>query len=114
MGVTVLLAAVAIVPAFKTALHAGTGNGYSKPETGQATTAAAPVPASDSVQAVDSRLNVVLISIDTLCADHLSIYGYGKNTSPNIDRFFANAVIFKYCYAQSPWTLPSHMSMLTG
>ena len=114
MGVTVLLAAVAIVPAFKTALHAGTGNGYSKPETGQATTAAAPVPASDSVQAVDSRLNVVLISIDTLCADHLSIYGYGKNTSPNIDRFFANAVIFKYCYAQSPWTLPSHMSMLAG
>ncbi len=58
--------------------------------------------------------NVVLISFDTLRADHLGVYGYSRNTSPNIDRFSEKAFVFKDCYANSPWTLPSHMSILTG
>jgi len=58
--------------------------------------------------------NVILISVDTLRADHLGIYGYEKNTSPNIDRFFSRGLVFERAYAQSPWTLPSHASMLTG
>jgi arylsulfatase A-like enzyme len=60
------------------------------------------------------RPNVILISIDTLRADHLSCYGYNRNTSPNIDRFAKDGVLFSNVIAQSSWTLPSHMSMLTG
>ena len=58
--------------------------------------------------------NVILISIDTLRSDHLGVYGYERNTSPNIDEFAKNAIVFENAYAQAPWTLPSHMSMLTG
>lgn len=60
------------------------------------------------------RPNLILISIDTLRADHLGCYGYNRNTSPNIDRFAEDNVLFKNTIAQSSWTLPSHMSMLTG
>ncbi|HWP93498.1 MAG TPA: sulfatase-like hydrolase/transferase [Thermodesulfobacteriota bacterium] len=58
--------------------------------------------------------NIILISIDTLRADHLGSYGYGRDTTPNIDRFAKDAVLFTNTIAQSSWTLPSHMSMLTG
>ena len=58
--------------------------------------------------------NIILFSVDTLRADHLGIYGYQRPTSPNIDHFFASRVVFKDCYATSSWTLPSHVSMLTG
>lgn len=58
---------------------------------------------------------VILISIDTLRPDHLGCYGYKRNTSPNIDRFAAqDALLFTRACAQAPYTLPSHMSMLTG
>jgi len=59
-------------------------------------------------------LNVILISIDTLRADHLSCYGYSKPTTPNIDDFSQDAVLFKRCIAQSSSTLQSHASMLTS
>ncbi len=55
---------------------------------------------------------VILISIDTLRADHLSCYGYLKKTSPYIDAFAQDAVIFENAFVQSPWTTPSHISML--
>lgn len=59
--------------------------------------------------------NVVLISIDTLRADHLSAYGYPRATSPNIDAWAAgSAALFENAVAQAPWTLPSHVSMFTG
>lgn len=58
--------------------------------------------------------HIILISIDCLRADHLGCYGYRKNTSPHIDEFARHNFIFKNCYAQAPWTLPSHMSMLTS
>lgn len=58
--------------------------------------------------------NVILISVDTLRADHLGIYGYEKQTSPNIDQFAKDAMVFENAFAQSSWTLPSHASMLTG
>ncbi|MEQ8765175.1 MAG: sulfatase [Planctomycetota bacterium] len=57
---------------------------------------------------------VILISIDTLRADHLSAYGYERPSSPNLDRFAQDAVLFENAYSQSSWTLPSHMSMFTG
>ncbi len=61
-----------------------------------------------------SRPNIIIISIDTLRADHLGSYGYSRDTTPNIDRFAKDAVLFTNTIAQSSWTLPSHMSMLTS
>ncbi len=60
------------------------------------------------------RPDVVLISVDSLRADHLGAYGYGRPTSPNIDRLAAEGVLFENAYSTTTWTLPSHVSMLTG
>jgi arylsulfatase A-like enzyme len=58
--------------------------------------------------------NVILISIDTLRADHLGCYGHTLPTSPQLDAFAAEGIVFEDAVATSPWTLPSHLSMLTG
>jgi len=58
--------------------------------------------------------NVILISIDTLRADHLGCYGYARETTPNIDRFRRDAVLFRQAIAHAPSTEPSHASMFTG
>ena len=58
--------------------------------------------------------NVVFIVIDTLRADHLGVYGYERNTSPNIDRFAARGAVFDTAYSHSPWTMPSVASMFTA
>lgn len=58
--------------------------------------------------------NVLLISIDTLRADHVGSYGYGQPTTPTLDEFAQSAVRFKNMFAASPWTSPSHASMFTG
>jgi arylsulfatase A-like enzyme len=60
------------------------------------------------------RPNVLLIVMDTVRADHLSCYGYGKPTSPNIDRVAADGMLFVNAFSTAPWTLPSHASMFTG
>jgi arylsulfatase A-like enzyme len=57
---------------------------------------------------------VILISIDTLRADHLGCYGYEKPTSPAIDDVASGSVLFTRAYAQSNFTPPSHASMLTS
>lgn len=57
---------------------------------------------------------VILISIDTLRADHLAVYGYTKGRTPNIDALAKDSVVFDRGYAHAPQTLPSHTSMLTG
>ncbi len=63
----------------------------------------------------DRRPNVLLISIDTLRADHLSLYGYRHPTSPAIDAWAQEqGVTFERTVAPSPWTLPSHVSIFTG
>jgi arylsulfatase A-like enzyme len=58
--------------------------------------------------------NVLLISIDSLRADHLSGYGYDRQTSPRIDELAQQGVRFSSAVTSSPWTLPSHMSLFTG
>jgi len=55
--------------------------------------------------------NIILISIDALRADHLSCYGYHRNTSPNIDRLAREGTIFKNCLSQATSTGPSHTSI---
>lgn len=61
----------------------------------------------------DAR-SVVLVTIDTLRADHLGIYGYDRPTSPNLDRLAAGATLYTRAMASSPWTVPSHASVFTG
>ena len=58
--------------------------------------------------------NVLLIVLDTVRADHLSLYGYERPTSPNLERFARTGIRFDRARATSPWTLPSHASMFTG
>ena len=60
-------------------------------------------------------VDIVLVSIDTLRADRLSLYGYGRPTSPHLDAWArGSATVFEHVVAAAPWTLPSHTSMLTG
>lgn len=62
----------------------------------------------------ESRPNIILISLDTLRADHLHCYGYERKTSPFIDKLAENSVVFANCYSPTGKTLPSHMSMFTS
>lgn len=58
--------------------------------------------------------NLVLLSLDTLRPDHLSLYGYERPTSPRIDEWAEHGVVFEHAVTSSPWTLPAHLSLLTG
>ncbi|MBK9925998.1 MAG: sulfatase-like hydrolase/transferase [Anaerolineales bacterium] len=58
--------------------------------------------------------NVIVIIVDTLRADHLSSYGYKRDTSPFIDSLAAQGVRFENAISSASWTQPSHASMLTG
>jgi arylsulfatase A-like enzyme len=58
--------------------------------------------------------NIVLISIDTLRADHLGAWGYARGTSPELDAFAREAVRFSRAIGQAPTTTPAHMSIFTG
>lgn len=60
------------------------------------------------------RNYIFLICADTLRADHLQTYGYERKTSPHLETFAQDSVVFNNAYAQSPWTLPSHMSLFTA
>ncbi len=65
-----------------------------------------------------TRPDVLLLSIDTLRADHLGAYGYeeasGRDTSPFIDQLAAKGTVFEQAWSPTSWTLPSHTSMLSG
>ena len=58
--------------------------------------------------------NVVVITIDTLRADHLGCYGYKQIRTPNIDALAADGSRFERAYTAVPVTLPSHTVMFTG
>ncbi|MDB5351305.1 MAG: betC 1 [Planctomycetota bacterium] len=58
--------------------------------------------------------NVLLIVLDTVRADHLSLYGYARDTTPNLRRLAERGIRFDQARSTAPWTLPSHASMLTG
>ena len=57
---------------------------------------------------------IVLISIDTLRADRLPIYGYSAGATPAIDALRRDSVLFENAYSHVPLTLPSHTSIFTG
>ena len=60
------------------------------------------------------RPNVILVSVDTLRADALSCLGHPGETTPHIDRFLSEGVLFRSAYAEEPHTLPSHVSLFTS
>ena len=61
-----------------------------------------------------AKRNVVLISLDTLRADHLGCHGYYRNTSPAVDAFARKGVLFQNCFSQAPHTIASHMTLMTS
>lgn len=61
-----------------------------------------------------NRPNVVLVVLDSVRQDHLSCYGYGRATTPNIDRIAEDGIRYTRASATSCWTLPSHASLFTG
>jgi len=60
------------------------------------------------------RPDIVLVTVDTLRADHLSTYGHPRETSPNLDRLAARGVLFERAYSTMGTTLPAHLSIMTG
>lgn len=58
--------------------------------------------------------NIILISMDTLRADHMACYGHEIPNTPVLDGFLEQATLWTQAYATAPWTLPSHASMFTG
>jgi arylsulfatase A-like enzyme len=56
----------------------------------------------------------VLIVIDTLRTDHLSLYGHERDTTPEIERWAERGTVYENAYAPAPWTLPSMTMLLTG
>ncbi|MBI3666424.1 MAG: sulfatase [Acidobacteria bacterium] len=61
-----------------------------------------------------SRPNVILITLDTVRADHLSVYGYKRDTTPILRKFAQEATFFSQAIAPSDITLSSHASLFTG
>ena len=57
---------------------------------------------------------IIIISIDTLRADHLPVYGYRKVKTPAIDQLASNGVVFERAYSHAPQTLPAHTALLAG
>lgn len=60
------------------------------------------------------RPNVLLVTVDSLRADHLGCYGYERETSPRLDALAEQAVLFERAYSHAPFTPPSHASLLTS
>jgi len=78
----------------------------------------APVSRSDKAHAgargAGNRLNVLLVTIDTLRADHLGAYGYERATSPKLDALASRGVLFEQAYTYWPKTRGSFVALLTG
>ena len=60
------------------------------------------------------KLNVIIIVLDTVRQDHLSLYGYDRDTSPNLKKLAKDSTVFYNAYSNSSWTIPSHASLFTG
>jgi len=58
--------------------------------------------------------NIILIVLDTVGAKHMSLYGYHRRTTPNLERIAEECTVYNRCFAPSCWTIPSHASMFTG
>jgi arylsulfatase A-like enzyme/Flp pilus assembly protein TadD len=73
-----------------------------------------PDDSSEGPTAGDGPPPIIILSIDTLRADRLPLYGYPQIATPAIDRLGREGIVFDRAYAQVPLTMPSHASLLTG
>ncbi|MGB6865818.1 MAG: sulfatase-like hydrolase/transferase, partial [Candidatus Aminicenantaceae bacterium] len=85
-----------------------------------------PVKEKESVQAAPKyfqsllklvdieNMNIIMFTIDTLRADHLECYGYRGVKTPQINRMAEEGILFQHNIVQTPLTLPSHSSIMTG
>ena len=62
----------------------------------------------------NSLPNVILITLDTTRADHLTPYGYKRDTTPFLSKLASEGVLFEESFTVSSWTFPSHSSIFTG
>lgn len=67
-----------------------------------------------TARASQPAVPVFIISIDTLRSDRLPVYGYAKGSTPNIDRFRRDAILYRFAFSNCPQTLPAHASVMTG
>ena len=72
------------------------------------------IPRGAVSAAAPSSTPIILISVDTLRADHLGVYGYRRARTPNFDSLAAHGTVFRETSCQIPLTLPSHFSLLTS
>jgi arylsulfatase A-like enzyme len=79
-----------------------------------AAAATAPAAADQSGDGSAAPMNVLLMASDTLRADHLGAFGYGRPTAPNLQRLADRGIRFTRTRSQAPWTLPSFSSILTS
>ncbi len=70
--------------------------------------------ASPASQITRRAPNLIWIVMDTVRADHMSLYGYDRKTTPNLDQWARRGIVFDRARAAAPWTLPSHLTMFTG
>lgn len=59
-------------------------------------------------------VSIFIVSIDTVRSDRLPAYGYARGSTPNIDAFRRDAILFQHAFSNSPQTLPSHASLMSG
>ncbi len=76
--------------------------------------AAAPASAAAAGGKGAPSPNVLLVVLDTVRADHLTLHGYARDTSPSLARMARRGIKFEQARSTAPWTLPSHASMMTG
>lgn len=69
---------------------------------------------NDAEKISASDYNIILISLTNVGANHLGLYGYERNTSPNIDAFAEESIVFDNFFGHASWTLPSGMSLFTS
>jgi arylsulfatase A-like enzyme len=73
-----------------------------------------PAPVEAPVPTAGRPPNVLIVLWDTVRADHLSLYGYDRPTTPALDAFAKEAAVFERAYSPGMWTVPSHASLFTG
>lgn len=71
-------------------------------------------PTITGVPPAEGTPDIVLVTFDTTRADHLSLYGYGRDTTPSLKQFGDDALVFDNAYSAAGWTLPGHSSIFTG
>jgi len=69
---------------------------------------------ADADPAATAGPNVIILVLDTVRADHLSLHGYHRPTTPNLERLAPEFLVCRNAVSAAPWTVPSHASLFTG